>query len=281
MAPDTAVAASLAALNGGPPVQHAHYEVTWTDGKPPKLLLPDPPGHDQPVALCAWLTCVLNLDPAKPVTGAVHQGKLRTLGHVEIRRLDASPIRFEPAKLINTARSLRAELVWQISKTDGEPYGFTDANAGRIAYVLRLLTDGHAHTTDVQETTGIISAYLAVAVRVEGYTTFGKTVQRYEAVKALQPELDSAGRPVSPPRYLIDENTGEIVIRVGDLQDTARRFIGSSIAHGWLDGRMEALGWDRCSIDGRVQGTYAGRNSPHLQTNIYRGHLPREDDTDE
>jgi len=47
------------------------YAVTW-QGKPPKLTLPDTPAHDDPVALCAWLSSVLRFDPHHPVTGAVH-----------------------------------------------------------------------------------------------------------------------------------------------------------------------------------------------------------------
>jgi hypothetical protein len=283
MPPDTAVAASLAALNGnGPPVQFAHYEVTWTDGKPPKLELPDAPAYDDPIGLCAWTTCVLRLDPAHPVTGAVHQGLRGAEGHVEIRRAGAPSIRFEPAGAINTTRRLLPILAWQLQPTDGEPYGFKDEHARRIAHVLRLLCGASAEITEAQETAGIIGTYLSGAVPIEDHTTHGSSAQRYEAALALQRDLDDlSGLPRGPVRYLRDTNTGEMVIRVGDLQAAARSHIGSSLPRGWLDARMRALGWDRCSLDGHAVDGRAGRHSAHARTLIYRGHLPQTGDTDD
>jgi hypothetical protein len=281
MPPDTAVAASLAALNGGPPAQHAHYEVTFTDGKPPKLLLPDVPAHDDPVALCAWTTCVLRLDPEHPVTGAEHQGLRGAEGHVEIRRAGAPSIRFEPAGAINTTRRLMPILAWQLQPTDGEPYGFKDEHARRIAHVLRLLCGASADLTEAQETTGIIGTYLNGAVAIEGHTTYGSTAQRYEAATALQRDIDDlTGQPRGPARYLLDTNTGEIVIRVGDLQAAARVHTGSGLPRGWLDARMRALGWARRVLEGHAIDGRAGRTGPHARTGIYRGHLPQPEATD-
>lgn len=51
------------------------YAVHFTDDKQPKLILPDVPAHDDLAGLCAWLTCVLQLDSQHPVTGAAHQGQ--------------------------------------------------------------------------------------------------------------------------------------------------------------------------------------------------------------
>ena len=76
------------------------------------------------------------LDPVHPVTGAVHQGLRGAEGHVEIRRAGAPSIRFEPAGAINTTRRLMPILAWQLQPTDGEPYGFKDEHARRIAHVL-------------------------------------------------------------------------------------------------------------------------------------------------
>lgn len=84
-----------------------------------------------------------------------------------------------------------------------------------------------------------------------------------------------SGHPIKPARYLVDANTGELVIRVGDLQAAARAHIGSSLPRGWLDARMQALGWDRRGLDG-----HAGRQGRHARTLIYRGHVPHAGATD-
>jgi hypothetical protein len=281
VSPPSAAVASLHALNGGAPVRHVVYEVTSTDTKPPKLVLPDVPAHDDPVALCEWTTCVLRLDPRHPVRGAVHQGLRGPEGHVEIQRVAAPAIRFEPATSINTARRMLPALAWQLQPTDGEPYGFKDEHARRIAHVLRLLCGASTEVTEEQETAGIIGAYLSAGVAVEGHTTYGTSAQRYEAAVALQRPLDDmSGHPIGPARYLVDANTGEIVIRVGDLQAAARAHIGSSLPRGWLDARVQALGWDRRGLDGHALDGRAGRQGPHARTFIYRGLLPHGGDTD-
>jgi hypothetical protein len=267
--------------NGNGPAHGPGYEVTFTDGKPPKLVLPDVPQHDDPVALADWTTSVLQLDPRHPVIGAVHEGLRGPEGHVEIRRASAPPIRFEPAASINTARRLLPALAWQLQPTDGEPYGFKDEHARRIAHVLRLLCGASIEVTEAQETAGIIGTYLSSAVPVEKHTTYGTSAQRYEAAVALQRSLDEmTGRPIGPARYLVDADTGELVIRVGDLQAAARAHIGSSLPRGWLDARMQALGWDRRGLDGHAVDGRAGRHSAHARTLIYRGHVPQTGDTE-
>jgi hypothetical protein len=274
MPPDTADAASLAALNGGPPVKNAHYEVTWTEGPKPKLVLPDAPAYDDPVGLCAWLTCVLQLDPAHPVTGAVREGLRGPEGHAEIRRAGSRAIRFEPIALVYTARRLRPVLGTQLLPTDGKPYGFTDAHAADVAHVLQLLCGATDNATEAEETAGVVGTFLSSAVPVEGHTTYGTGAQRYEAAIALQSELDeTTGRPSRARRYLVDGNTGEMVIRTSDLQAAARDHVGSSLPRGWLDARMENLGWDRCRLEGRAVDGRTGRHSPHARVDVYRGLL--------
>ena len=81
-------------------------------------------------------------------------------------------------------------------------------------------------------------------------------------------------------RYLVDANTGELVIRVGDLQAAARSHIGSSLPRGWLDARMRALGWERRALDGHAVDGRAGRIGPHARTFVYCGHIPQIGDTD-
>lgn len=269
------------ASNGSAPVHRAVYEVTFTDGKPPKLVLPDVPPHDDPVALADWTTSVLRLDPQHPAIGAVHEGLRGPEGHVEIRRAGAPSIRFEPAASMNTARRLLPALAWQLQPTDGEPYGFKDEHVRRIAHVVRLLCGASTEISEAQETAGIVGTYVSAAVPVEGHTTYGTSAQRYEAAVALQRALDDlTGRPIGPARYLLDASTGELVIRVGDLQVAARAHIGSSLPRGWLDARMQALGWERRGLDGHAGDGRAGRHSAHARTFIYRGHVPQTGDTD-
>ena len=148
--------------------------------------------------------------------------------------------------------------------------------------MLRLFCGASVEVTEAQETAGIIGTYLSGAVPAEGHTTYGTSAQRYEAAVALQRALDdTTGRPIGPARYLIDQNTGELVIRVGDLQVAARSHIGSSLPRGWLDARMQALGWDRRGLDGHADDGRAGRHSAHARTSIYRGHVPQTGDHDD
>ncbi len=251
------------------------YPVTWTNDKTPKLILPDVPVPDNPAGLAAWLTSVLRLDARHPVTGAVHQGLRGAEGHAKISRAEAPSIRFEPAGAVNTARRLLPILSWQLLPTDGEPYGFKDEHARKIAHVLRLLCGISAELTEAQETIGVLGTFLSGAHVVEGHTIYGTGSERYQAAIAIQREEDErTGRPVGPGRYLIDKSTGELVIRVSDLQEAARRHAGSSLPRGWLDGRMQDLSWERRRVDGRAVDGRTGRHSPHARVTVYIGHPP-------
>lgn len=91
--------------------EEARNAVSFTDGKPPKLVLPEVPAHDDLAGLLAWLTTVLALDPAHPVTGVRHEGPRGGDGHVHITRAGAGPIRFEPCRQIATARQMLPALI--------------------------------------------------------------------------------------------------------------------------------------------------------------------------
>jgi hypothetical protein len=272
----TDLTASMRALQAeptGPAAQNGQpgpraYSITFTDDKTPKLVLPDVPAHDDLAGLAAWQTGVLQFDPNHPATGGVHEGSRGADGHAVILRAGAPPIRFEPASKANTARQLLPTLSWQLLPTDGEPYGFKDEHCRRIAHVLRLLCGVSTAPTVAQETAGIVRTFLSSAYADEGHTTHGTGGQRYEAAVALQHE------PGAPPHYLVDANTGELVIRVGDLQAAARTHAGSSLPLGWLDARMENLGWRRCELDGHALPGRNGRSGPHVRAIVYRGHLP-------
>lgn len=237
----------------------------------PKLVLPQAPALDDVAAQCEWLTVVFNLNPEHPITGGTHAGVRGQDGHVMFTRQGAPEIRFEPAgRLMKPDRLTETLEAWG-QPYDGQVYGYKGEHCRQINHVARMLYGRSEALSVEQETAGIVSVYVQSAEAVEGFTTYGNTVQRYEAATALQRELDAAGRPIVAPRYLIDQNTGELVIRLQDLGDAARRFVGSTLARGWLDGRMISLGWQRITIDGHEQPGRAGRSGPHARCYCYRG----------
>lgn len=259
----------------------ARYAVTFTDDKTPKLMLPAVPEHDDLPGQLEWITSVFQLDPDHPATGVAREGRRGKDGHIEIRRAGAAPIRFEPTGAIYTARQLVPMLGPQLLPTDGKMYSFKDEHCRDIAHVL-LLAAGACEAPDIaQEAAGIVSTFMFRATPFEGYTTYGTTSQRYEAAHALRRDIDEySGRPRGAARYLIDENTGEIVVRATDLLDAAREHVGSSLPHGWLDARMQNLGWSRATLEGRALPGREGRRGPHLRCDVYRG-FPPGDDADE
>ena len=244
-----------------------------------KLALPpafDPPnttGH------CRWLSVVYQLDQAHPIVGGKWYGKRGAQGHAVLERLDAPPIGFEPAASINTPARHEEALSWQLLPTDGPPYGFKKEHTSQIAHVIRMLCRQTQVLSETEETAGIVGAFLQTATSVEGHTVYGTTSQRYAAADALRTPIDEqTGRPIGQPRYLIDANTGEFVIRVGDLVPVARARYGGSVPHGWLDGRIGALGWTRVQVQGFAIPGRDGRKGPHLRTDVYRGLLAVTDD---
>lgn len=261
--------------------ESARHTVTFTrenGSRAAKLTLPEVPAHDDLPGLLAWLTSVLRLDAQHPVTGAKHEGLRGQGGHVELRRAGVPPIRFEPAATISSARRFLPALGWQLHPTDGEPYGFKDDHCRRIAHVVRLACGVCSAPDAAQEAAGIVGTFMSRAEAVEGHSTYGTPSQRHEAVERLRPATDErSGRAVGCARYLIDDNTGELVVRVSDLQIAAREHIGSGLAHGWLDARMDNLGWTRVRMQGYAHAGRDGRKGPHSRCDVYRGHLPSAD----
>jgi hypothetical protein len=253
------------------------YNVTFNDKN--KLVLPEVPKPEDLPGMCAWLTCVFSLSRAHPITGGTREGLRGPEGHVVLHRADAPAIRFEPATRINTAAKLIETLSWQTQPADGPLHALGNPHCRDITYVVRMLCGAHDTVTENQETIGIIGTFLQNAEPIEGYTTHGTPAQRFEAAVALRCDTDAAtGRPTGPSHYLIDDNTGEFVIRVSDLAEAARRHIGSSVPRGWLDGRIQSLGWQRIRLDGHAQPGRAGRQGAHARVTAYRGHLPEADD---
>lgn len=243
--------------------------------------LPTVPAVDDFGGHCAWLTAVFNLDADHPVIVGRHEGLRGAAGHVVLERLDAPPIRFEPASRINTPQRLVEDLSWQTLPTDGAVHAFKGTHCRVIAHVVRMFCGVTKALTDEQETAAIVGAYLATAHAVENHTTYGTGPQRYEAAEALRsndaPSRHSVDHPWQP-RYLIDRETGELAIPVSALQTAARRYVGGSLARGWVDARMEGLGWKRVRLDGHAASGRAGRGGPHARIDVYRGDLPAEPD---
>jgi len=247
-----------------------------------KLALPAAPAPDDRGGQCAWLTATFALDPAHPVTGGAREGLRGAAGHVVLNRAGAPPLRFEPATHLNQPQRLIEDLSWQMLPGDGAVPAFKGEHCRAVAHVVRMLTDATQVVTDAEETAGIVGTFLSAAEPVEGLTVYGNTAQRYEAATGLQRDLDATtGRPIGAPKFLIDTNTGELVIRAGDLAEAGRRHVGSSLARGWLDARMDNLGWRRARLAGYAQPGRAGRTGPHARCDVYRGHLPADDDGDD
>jgi hypothetical protein len=240
-----------------------------------KLALPPTPEVDDLPGLSWWLTLVLNLDFSRPVISGERQGMRGPEGHVVLKRSGAPPLRFEPATRINTPARLIETLAWSTIPTDGEVPPIKSHHCQQIAYVVKMLCGVTETMTDEQETAGLVGAYLQSATVVEGCTTYGTTAQRYEAATALSGEVDANGRPLER-KYLLDENTGEIVIRVGDLNESARRYVGGAIARGWVVGRMDGVGGQRITLDGHATQGRSGRSGLHARCAVYRGLLPTQ-----
>lgn len=270
----------LAAVAEGRDNRHGGMRVTF-DAKG-KLQLPEVPAHDDQVGHCSWLSAVFNLDADHRITGGVREGLRGPDGHVVLTRVGAAPIRFEPAASINNPTRLIEKLSWQKLPTDGPCHALRAEHCRHISHVVVMLCGTHETISDAQEAEGVVSDVLSAGEPVEGRTTYGTSGQRYEAAVALRRAADElTGRKVGPCRYLIDANTGELVIAVSDLQEAARRHVGSSLPHGWVDGRMATLGWARITLDGHEQSGRSGRSGPHTRIFAYRGLLPAANDGQE
>jgi hypothetical protein len=268
----------------------ARFEITYDAKK--NLVLPELPDANDRAALCQWLTASFNCDPRHPITEVEWQGPRGPEGHVVLRRRGARHIRFEPARQINQPMRLIEALSWYRIPSDWPVPGLRATHCSKIAYVIAVLADNTGAADEGEETLGIVSAFMQDAVAVEGHTSYGTSGQRYEAARALQRDTDSSGRATSPPRYLIDAgkpdpdtgelpDEGEIVIRVSDLKAEARVHVGST-RHGWLDARMNGIGWKRVRLDGYgLPGRAGRRQGPHARCDVYRGSLPAPEDESE
>jgi len=260
--------------------------------------LPELPHHDDVAGLCRWLTVAFSLDPARPITGGMWHGLRGPDGHVALRRAGAREIRFEPVKAVNSPMRLIEALSWHRERGDGIVHALKGEHCRQIAHAIAALCDSSAALDAEGEAHAIVGTFIAGAQAVEGLTTYGTTQQRYEAALGLRREVDEhTGRPAGPARYLIDAQTGQrldeetgelldfgiepdVVIAVSELADVARRFVGSSLPHGWLDGRMAAIGFERITVQGYAEAGRAGRLSHHARIYAYRGREHRNTQND-
>jgi hypothetical protein len=239
-----------------------------------KLRLPPSPSPEDVAGQCAYLTDAFNLDPLHPITGGAHQGLRGANGHVVLYRADAPALRFEPASHINQPQRLIEALNWQMLPSDGAIHALKGDHCRAISHVVRMLCRSSEAITAAQEASGIVGTFLQGALCVEGHTVYGTPGQRYEAALALRRELDErTGRMTGMVRYLIDSESDELVIGVSELGDAARRHVGGSLPRGWLDARMENIGWMRRTLEGRAEPGRTGRRGPHARIHTYRGVL--------
>jgi hypothetical protein len=260
-------------VNGRPDAPPEYkLEVKVDDKGRATLVLPaDPPATDRPAQL-AWLTAVFGLNPAGRIIDAKRSGE-REEGMVELRRAGSfDPVIIEPLRAVNTPARLIEKLAWALDPRDAAVPAYKADHCRRIAHVLRMACGRSVGRTHEEETADIIGAFLLDAQRVDGLTTYGTSPQRYEAADALRRDVHEV------PRYLVDTQTGEIVVRAGDLAQVARRERAGVVSHKWLDGRMQALGWEKRTLDGHQIAGRAGRSGPHARCAVYRGLLPTVDD---
>jgi hypothetical protein len=279
-----AIAASVSRYAPADPVavpDHPPVRYTLQTDTKGNLKLPPPPALDDVAGLYAWATCAFALDPAHPITGGRREGLRGPEGHVVLYRAGAEPIRFEPVTRLNAPMRMIEALSWERLPSDRALPPYKGVHCQQIVHVVVMLCGAHETLTDSQETAGIVGTFMQGAVLADvKVTTYGGSGQRYEAATALRRPVDEAsGRPLGAPRYAYDCNTGEMLIAVSDLTDAARRHIGSSIPHGWLDGRIATLGWQRITLAGYALPGRDGRKGPHARINAYRGLLPGDDDS--
>jgi Bifunctional DNA primase/polymerase, N-terminal/Primase C terminal 1 (PriCT-1) len=276
MLPDCEVEAIAASIGRYKPAT-ASYAIDFNDKG--ALVLPPAPEVDDLAGHAAWLTAVLALDSRHPITVGRREGLRGPEGHIVLSRAGAEPIRFEPATRINAPQRLVETLAWQTLPTDGAVPPLKGAHCQQIAHVVRMLCGASECVTEAQEAEGIVGTFLQVATPIEGVSSYGNSRERYATAVALRREVDEiTGHHVGPPRYVVDEQTRELVIAVSDLADAARRHVGSTVPRGWLDARMETLGWRRIRLDGHAVPRQAGRVGAHARINAYRGHLSAESD---
>lgn len=214
--------------------------------------------------LLAWITTAWALDPLHPATRAERQGAAGPDSHIEVYRAGAQSIRLEPIGVLSSPARLTSQLDGWLLPSDGQTPAFKNADCRQIAHVLRMLCSLQETAAAADEGLSIVGTYVSMATAIEGNTTYATTRDSFDAAAALAQFGDW---------YLVDSMTGELVVRTGDLATAGRLHTGGSLAHGWLDGRMAAAGWERRTLQGWAEMGRDGRRGQHHRCEVYRGHM--------
>jgi hypothetical protein len=243
-------------------------------GKKPYILA-DLPQRDDRAGLCEWLTLNLGLDPEHPITNGCRFGTHDHDGIALLYRRNAPELRFTPITRLSTPARLTETLIGCLTSTDGVIPPFTNDHIAYITSAVRWLCEITDEQSHVERFNAITGTFLAGAEPIEEkLTTYNTTSpQRYELADKLRPQRDEHNRPL-PPRYLVDRNSGELIIGVGDLQTAARAAEGTSLRRGELDTLLVERGWKRITIEGRGHPGRPQARGPHLRLYAYRGLLP-------
>ena len=189
-----------------------------------------------------------------------------------LRRHDSwTEIRFEPITVLGDPKRLMPILRSYMLTTDGLLRELGPGHCGQVFHVVNLLCSSTRATSAAEKTWSIVDDLLVIGEPIEGHTLRGTVPQRYEAAGQMVRPLDEHGRTGGRPRYLVEDD-GEIAVMVSELQSIARRNVGATIRHGWLDARLEEIGWERVTLDAWQEAGRAGRGGHHRRFTAYRGH---------
>jgi hypothetical protein len=243
-------------------------------GKPPRVerRLKKLPRPDEPLsAVRDWLTKALAPAAGFRVEDFLRHGRQRTDG-CELVLLGPGGQRryFEVGeqRLLSTAGTVRATVV---AATDAlcRPGSLTKAEQEDIWVALVTLATVTANQDLKDEARDWLEQAEAAAERIEGHTleppgrldALQKLVDRryFNRLRALEysdPLADPATKP--RPALLVDKNTGERWMRVGEVACFLRHVLGTpSMTQPTIDGRLAAFYVDRKDFSAKGAAGYA------------------------
>ncbi|MGZ4185018.1 MAG: hypothetical protein ACXVSF_06495 [Solirubrobacteraceae bacterium] len=205
-----------------------------------------------------WLTAALSPAPGHRIDRFLRHGRQRT-DACEIVLVtpggDRRSIELGEQRHLSSPNSLRATV---IAATDGllRPERLTQAELEDIWVALVALATVTAQQSEKGDTREWLEQTIDAATPLTGFTLTG--AGRPDALAALLGRkfdyhaarhlLDARKDEPSPPRptLLIDAQTGEQWMRVGDLGTYWRHVLGvGTISHSAIDGRLSAIGVKR------------------------------------
>jgi hypothetical protein len=245
------------------------YELEWRVSEKGKceIVLPPLPDPGEVAGLRAWLTAVFGLNPAQPIIRGWRTGTLADGGAV-LERRGAPELWFTPFSRLCAPNKLLESLNACMAPEDGVAPPLKGEHCPLIAAAVRRLCETGAVQTMRELAQDAIRLAIQDAEAVHGLTTYGLTsAQRFEVATAL------SRKPTGWPRYLVDSNTGEFVVRASDVTHAVRALKGTGLRHGEVVDLMGAVGWAKIDIDGHQLPGREGRRGPHAIVSAWRGHL--------